>query len=78
MFSGSTMVVVSRDIPELGLACGDVGSIISILDYGRSVLVEFINAQALPVKTYTLSINDLKDTTHMAVLNERVFTEEAN
>jgi hypothetical protein len=73
MFELNEMVVVCNDIPGEGLVAGDVGSIYQILEDEGVVVVEFINAQATPIKMAALQPTDLKKSTYLAVLNERPF-----
>jgi hypothetical protein len=77
MFELNEMVVVCKDIPGEGLVTGDVGSIYQILEKEGVVVVEFINAQANPIKMAALMPADLKKTTYLAVMNERPFNQNS-
>jgi hypothetical protein len=54
------LVVLKRDIPEHGLARGDVGTVVHVYDNGAAYEVEFILASGETVAVLTLESDDVR------------------
>lgn len=64
-------VVLKRDIPEYGLAEGDVGTIVHVYSDGRAYEVEFILASGETVAVLTLEGGDVRPRGGREILHTR-------
>ena len=53
-------VVLSRDLPELGLKRGDIGAVVHCYKSGEAFEVEFITGEGETVAVVTLSSKDMR------------------
>jgi hypothetical protein len=67
------LVVLKRDIPEHGLARGDVGTIVHVYSTGETYEVEFILASGETVAILTLEAEDVRPREGQEILHTRSF-----
>ena len=67
-------VVLKRDIPEHGLAEGDVGTIVHAYSDGGAYEVEFILASGETVAVLTLEAEDVRPRSGREILHTRVLS----
>jgi hypothetical protein len=65
------LVVLKRDIPEHGLARGDVGTVVHVYDDGVAYEVEFILASGETVAVLTLESDDVRPRGGKEILHTR-------
>lgn len=65
------MVALTRSFPELGLAEGDLGTVLRRFNKGRTFDVEFITAQGRPVAILTLARTGIRRLADDEVLHAR-------
>lgn len=65
------LVVLSRNLPDHGLAEGDVGTIVHIYSDGEAYEVEFALASGETVAVLTLDANDVRPRTGREILHSR-------
>lgn len=65
------LVVLERDVPEHGLARGDVGTIVHAYRQGRGYEVEFILGSGETVAVLTLGAGDVRPRGEHEILHTR-------
>lgn len=53
-------VVLTADVPELGLASGDIGTVVMVHDQGAAYEVEFIALDGETIGVTTLTSNQIR------------------
>lgn len=53
-------VVLTADVPELGLAAGDIGTVVMVHDQGAAYEVEFIALDGETIGVTTLTSNQIR------------------
>ena len=53
-------VVLTRDLPALGLERGDVGAVVHVYTDGAAVEVEFVSGGGATVAVETLALEDVR------------------
>ena len=53
-------VVLSRDLPGLGLESGDVGAVVHVYEGGSAIEVEFVSGSGATVAVETLHSADVR------------------
>lgn len=65
------LVVLKRDIPEHGLTCGDVGTIVHVYEDGEAYEVEFVLASGETLAVLTLEAGDVRPRGGQEILHAR-------
>jgi hypothetical protein len=65
------LVVLNRDLPDHGLAEGDVGTIVHVYTDGEAYEVEFALASGETVAVLTLDTSDVRPRTGREILHSR-------
>lgn len=65
------LAVLTRDLPEHGLARGDVGTIVHVHRGGEAFEVEFVLASGETVAVVTLEASDVRPRTGREILHTR-------
>lgn len=64
-------IVLTRDLPDLGLERGDVGVVVHIYGDGEAVEVEFVTGSGATVAVETLSVDDVRPLGREEILHAR-------
>jgi hypothetical protein len=62
---------LSHDIKELGLACGDVGTVVHVYGDGKAYEVEFVTDEGKTVGITTLTNADIRSMKRQEILHVR-------
>jgi hypothetical protein len=65
------LAVLTRDVPDHGLARGDVGTIVHVYPSGHAYEVEFILASGETVAVLTLEAGDIRARRGQEILHTR-------
>lgn len=65
------LVVLTRDLPEHGLAQGDVGTVVHLYHDGQAFEVEFVLASGETVALLTLEADDVRPRSGREILHTR-------
>ncbi len=65
------LVVLERDIEELGLARGDIGTAVGLYADGKAYEVEFITAEGKTIDVITLEREDVRPFSGHEILHAR-------
>ncbi len=74
VFKELDVVVLTRDLPELGLALGDVGAIVYVYAEGNAYEVEFVTAEGRTIGVVTLTDDDIRTFSGSEILHARALT----
>ena len=64
-------VVLTRDLPALGLERGDVGAVVHVYGDGEAVEVEFVSGSGATVGVETLGLDDIRTLGKGEILHAR-------
>jgi hypothetical protein len=67
-------VALTRDLPEHGLAAGDIGTIVLRYQKGNGYAVEFVTAEGKTVAVLTLTKDDVRELGGGEILHARAIT----
>jgi hypothetical protein len=65
------VVVLKRDLPDEGLARGDVGTVVMVHEKGAAVEVEFASLSGTTLAVVTLDVGDVRPVTSRDVAHAR-------
>lgn len=65
------MVVLTRDLPSLGLRAGDVGAVVHVYEDGKAYEVEFVTGSGLTLAVETLEPSDIRALGAAEILHSR-------
>ena len=65
------LVVLQRDIPDLDLAIGDIGTVVGIYADQKAFEVEFMTAEGKTIDVLTLELADVRPFTGHEILHTR-------
>ena len=66
-------VVLTHDLHENGLECGDIGAVVHAYGAGSAFEVEFVTAAGKTVALLTLTPDDVRPMNSREILHARVF-----
>jgi hypothetical protein len=64
-------IVLSRDLPELGLSRGDIGAVVHSYKSGESYEVEFVTGEGKTIALVTLEEKDIRPMNPNEILHVR-------
>lgn len=70
MLQEHSIVVLARDLPDLGLKSGDVGTIVMVHP-GQGYEVEFMTLGGLPIAVTSLASNDVRPIARREIAHAR-------
>ncbi len=65
------LVVLQRDIPDLSLATGDIGTVVGIYADGKAFEVEFMTAEGKTIDVVTLEREEVRPFSGHEILHTR-------
>ncbi|MBT8397938.1 MAG: DUF4926 domain-containing protein [Gemmatimonadetes bacterium] len=68
------LVALTRDVPEVGLAAGDIGTVVFRYPNGKRFEVEFVTAEGKTLAVLTLAEGDVRELTGGEILHARAIT----
>lgn len=71
MINDLDTVALLRDVPEYGLAKGDLGTVVHVYTDGKAYEVEFINLAGDTIGVVTLEKEDVRPTTEREIAHAR-------
>ncbi|MBW3596719.1 MAG: DUF4926 domain-containing protein [Planctomycetes bacterium] len=66
-----SLAVLNREIPDAGLAAGDVGAIVHVYGQGKANEVEFVDGDGTTVALLTLDATDVRPLREGELLHAR-------
>jgi hypothetical protein len=67
-------VVLTTDVPELGLASGDIGTVVMVHDRGAAYEVEFVALDGETIGVATLTSNQVRSVREGEIAHARQVT----
>jgi len=64
-------VVLTKDIPEHGLAAGDIGTVVMVHEAGRGFEVEFVTLDGETLAVASLSAAQIRPVAHREIAHAR-------
>jgi uncharacterized protein DUF4926 len=64
-------VVLTTDVPEFGLAAGDIGTVVMVHDAGRGYEVEFVTLDGETIAVVTLLAPRVRPVGHREIAHAR-------
>ena len=71
MIAEHDVVVLTRELPELGLKQGDVGAVVHRYTAGEGYEVEFVTAEGKTIAVVTLTADDVRPFAGKEILHAR-------
>ena len=69
-----SVIVLTRDLPELGLQAGDVGAVVHIYADGQVYEIEFVTGSGRTLAVETLEAKDIRAPGDSEILHTRTVT----
>ncbi|MBE0427826.1 MAG: DUF4926 domain-containing protein [Nitrospirae bacterium] len=70
-------VVLTHDIEEYGLKCGDIGAVVHCYPEGGAFEVEFVTAEGRTIAVLTLTSDDIRLMSNKEILHVREIAQYA-